>query len=298
MATTPGTSPRSTAARSTSSIVVVVRTVSAMALPPAAGKGGCADHAIIGDVPGELWSVNLGTVEYGQAHALQERMRRARQAGAIPDTLLLLEHPPVYTRGRRSEAGELGMGEDWYRARGIDIVDVDRGGKVTYHGPGQLVGYPIVAIDDVMAYVATLEGAIVAGLADGGTEAGGGAPRGEARAPPRGHRVDRRVGRGPQARVDRAPRLAGRREARLRRERRQLARPVRVDRAVRAARRRHDVGGGRGAGRRTVPAVLPQADGVALRGGARGAAAAGVAGAARGGARCPGAVRGSLGRIR
>ena len=59
--------------------------------------------------------------------------------------MLMLEHWPVYTRGRRSGAGELPMGEDWYRAQGIDIVDVDRGGKITYHGPGQLVGYPIVA---------------------------------------------------------------------------------------------------------------------------------------------------------
>jgi lipoyl(octanoyl) transferase len=117
-------------------------------------------------VPGELWTVHLGSVEYRAAHDLQERVRAARRAGAIPDTLLLLEHAPVYTRGRRSEAGELGMGEDWYRAQGIDIVDVDRGGKVTYHGPGQLVGYPIVAVDDVMAYVATLERAIAAALAD------------------------------------------------------------------------------------------------------------------------------------
>src|SRR3954447_9734240 len=122
--------------------------------------------AIIGGVSRELWTVNLGLVEYGEAHDLQERLRAARQADAIPDTLLLLQHPPVYTRGRRSEAGELGMGEDWYRAQGIDIVDVDRGGKVTYHGPGQLVGYPIVAVDDVMAYVATLERAIAAALAD------------------------------------------------------------------------------------------------------------------------------------
>src|SRR3954447_18218816 len=129
--------------------------------------------AIIGGVSRELWTVNLGLVEYGEAHDLQERLRRARQAGAIPDTLVLLEHPPVYTRGRRSEAGELGMGEDWYRVQGIDIVDVDRRGKVTYHGPGQLVGYPIVAIDDVMDYVATLERAIAAALADEGIEARG-----------------------------------------------------------------------------------------------------------------------------
>ena len=124
-------------------------------------------------MPGELWTVNLGLVEYREAHDLQERLRRARQAGAIPDTLLLLEHPPVYTRGRRSEPGELGMGEDWYRDRGIDIVDVDRGGKVTYHGPGQLVGYPIVAIDDVMEYVAQIERAIAAALDDEGIAARG-----------------------------------------------------------------------------------------------------------------------------
>jgi lipoyl(octanoyl) transferase len=128
---------------------------------------------IIGDVPGELWTVHLGAVEYRAAHDLQERLRRARQAGAIPDTLLLLEHPPVYTRGRRSEPGELGMGEDWYRAQGIDVVDVDRGGKVTYHGPGQLVGYPIVAIDDVMDYVAQIERAIAAALDDEGIAARG-----------------------------------------------------------------------------------------------------------------------------
>ena len=65
------------------------------------------------------------------------------------------------------------MGEDWYRGRGIDIVDVDRGGKVTYHGPGQLVGYPIVAIDDVMEYVAQIERAIAAALDDEGIAARG-----------------------------------------------------------------------------------------------------------------------------
>ncbi len=78
--------------------------------------------------------------------------------------MLVLEHWPVYTRGRRSGPGELPMGEDWYRAQGIEIVDVDRGGKVTYHGPGQLVGYPIVAVDDVVEYVRTLERGIVSAL--------------------------------------------------------------------------------------------------------------------------------------
>src|SRR4029453_14288057 len=72
------------------------------------------------------------------------------------------------TRGRRSQPGELVMGEDWYRAQGLDIVDVDRGGLLTYHGPGQLVGYPIMRVPDLMAYVAPREQAIVAALADEG----------------------------------------------------------------------------------------------------------------------------------
>ena len=84
----------------------------------------------------------------------------------MPDVLLLLEHPPIYTRGRRSDAAELPMGEEWYRAQGIDVVDTDRGGRVTYHGPGQLVGYPIMSLrpygDDVHDYIRRMEAAIVA----------------------------------------------------------------------------------------------------------------------------------------
>ena len=119
----------------------------------------------------ELWVCDLPTIVYREAVALQERVRAARQADRIPDTLLLLEHPPVYTRGRRSDARELPMGEAWYRSRGIDIVDTDRGGKLTYHGPGQLVGYPIMRIDDVIAYLRTMEQAIVGALADAGITA-------------------------------------------------------------------------------------------------------------------------------
>jgi lipoyl(octanoyl) transferase len=119
----------------------------------------------------ELWVCHLGTVEYREALALQERIRSARQQDELPDVLLTLEHWPVYTRGRRSSVGELPMGEEWYRMQGIDIVETDRGGKVTYHGPGQLVGYPIVRIDDVVAYVRTLEQALVAALAEEGVSA-------------------------------------------------------------------------------------------------------------------------------
>lgn len=119
----------------------------------------------------DLWTSHLGVVEYREALELQRRVRAARQAGDVPDVLLLLEHPPVYTRGRRTGQGELPMGEAWYAAQGIDTVDVDRGGKVTYHGPGQLVGYPIMAVDDVIAFVRTMEEAMIAALADAGLDA-------------------------------------------------------------------------------------------------------------------------------
>ncbi len=119
----------------------------------------------------ELWVCQLGTVEYRAAYALQERIRTARQQEELPDVLLLLEHPPVYTRGRRSTPGELPMGEEWYAMQGIETVETDRGGKVTYHGPGQLVGYPIVGVDDVLAYVRLIERALVAALAEAGIAA-------------------------------------------------------------------------------------------------------------------------------
>jgi lipoyl(octanoyl) transferase len=119
----------------------------------------------------ELWVCNLGAVDYLEALALQERVRAARQRDLIPDVMLLLEHPPVYTRGRRSGADELPLGEEWYAARGISVIDTRRGGKITYHGPGQLVGYPIVRVDDVVAYVRLIERALVAALAGAGISA-------------------------------------------------------------------------------------------------------------------------------
>jgi lipoyl(octanoyl) transferase len=125
----------------------------------------------------QLWICELGLVDHAQAGALQERARDARKAGEIPDTLLLLEHPPVYTRGRRSTDAELPLGEAFYRARGIEIVDVDRGGLVTYHGPGQLVGYPIMRIGDVIGHLRTVERALIAALAREGIAAEGGGDR-------------------------------------------------------------------------------------------------------------------------
>jgi lipoyl(octanoyl) transferase len=93
--------------------------------------------------------VRCGQVPYEEARATQKRLEAARHDGQIPDLLLLLEHPPVYTKGRRAEPGELPMGEDWYRMQGIEVCETDRGGRVTYHGPGQLVGYPIVSLRDL-----------------------------------------------------------------------------------------------------------------------------------------------------
>ena len=119
----------------------------------------------------ELWVAHLGRIPYREGVALQQRLRDRRQAGELPDSLLLLEHPPVYTKGRRTEAADLPMGEDWYRLQGIEVEETDRGGRVTYHGPGQLVGYPIMEVGDVPAYVNTMEGTIVTALADEGIAA-------------------------------------------------------------------------------------------------------------------------------
>ena len=119
----------------------------------------------------DLWVCHLGVVGYRDGVAVQQRLRARRIAGALPDMLLLLEHPPVYTRGRRAGAEDLPFSEDFYRAKGIEVIDSDRGGKLTYHGPGQLVGYPIMALDDVGRYLRTMERAIVDALARWGLQA-------------------------------------------------------------------------------------------------------------------------------
>jgi lipoyl(octanoyl) transferase len=119
----------------------------------------------------ELWVAQLGRIPYLEGIELQERVRARRQAREIADALLLLEHPPVYTKGRRTLPADLPMGEDWYLMQGIEVRESDRGGRVTYHGPGQLVGYPIVKIDDVPGYVRMMERAIVEALAEEGVDA-------------------------------------------------------------------------------------------------------------------------------
>ena len=119
----------------------------------------------------ELWVAQLGLVPYREGLALQERLRERRRAGEVPDLLLVLEHAPVYTLGKRAEPSDLPLGEEWYRERGIDVCETDRGGRVTYHGPGQLVAYPIMAIERVAEFVGTMEQAIVTALADEGIAA-------------------------------------------------------------------------------------------------------------------------------
>ena len=125
---------------------------------------------------GEVWCVRAGQVGYADGRELQKRVEAARKAGSVPDVLLLLEHPPTYTKGRRASPDELPMGEDWYRMQGIEVTDTDRGGRVTYHGPGQLVGYPIVDLsaygDDVHEYIRRMERVIIDSLGESGIEAG------------------------------------------------------------------------------------------------------------------------------
>ena len=117
----------------------------------------------------------LGTVEYLRARALQDDLVNAVHAGESPDTLLLLEHPHVYTQGRLSRDEHLLAPEDELAAAGIPVYETDRGGQITYHGPGQLVGYPIINLRDwnggPLKYVRTLEQVIVATLADFGIAA-------------------------------------------------------------------------------------------------------------------------------
>jgi lipoyl(octanoyl) transferase len=127
-------------------------------------------------VSSEILVVRCGTFPYEEAREIQRRLEGERQRGEIPDVLLLLEHTPVYTRGRRSSPEELPMGAEWYEMQGIEVRDTDRGGRVTYHGPGQLVAYPIVSLrpygDDVLEYVRRLERVTIEALGEHGVEAG------------------------------------------------------------------------------------------------------------------------------
>jgi lipoyl(octanoyl) transferase len=116
----------------------------------------------------ELRTIRAGLVPYEQAWQRQRDLHAAVVAGIEPDSVLLLVHPPVYTAGRRTQAFER-------PSDGTAVIDVDRGGKITWHGPGQLVGYPIVRLPDpmdVLAYVRRIEGVLIEVCADLGLPAG------------------------------------------------------------------------------------------------------------------------------
>ena len=120
-----------------------------------------------GEVPERLPIVArwLGRTAYREAHALQKRLVEDRAADRIPDQLLLLEHPAVLTLGRNSDPAHILAAPERLAARGIDVVTAERGGEVTYHGPGQLVAYPIVALARrgllIRPFVRALEAALV-----------------------------------------------------------------------------------------------------------------------------------------
>ncbi|HEY2271667.1 MAG TPA: lipoyl(octanoyl) transferase LipB [Jatrophihabitantaceae bacterium] len=119
-------------------------------------------------VIGELAIVRAGLVPYDQAWARQRALHAEVADGLRGDTALLLEHPSVYTAGKRTEPQER-------PADGTPVIDVDRGGKITWHGPGQLVGYPIVKLPDpvdVVAYVRRMEGVLIDACAELGVVAG------------------------------------------------------------------------------------------------------------------------------
>src|SRR5215813_8851636 len=117
----------------------------------------------------------LGRVEYGEAVEIQKQTERAVLTGQQPDTLLLLEHPHTFTLGRRSVQNSVLASAELLRDRGVTIFETNRGGKVTYHGPGQIVGYPIIKLspdrEDVHRYVRDLEEVILRTLKDFGIEA-------------------------------------------------------------------------------------------------------------------------------
>jgi lipoyl(octanoyl) transferase len=125
-------------------------------------------HRLRAEPAAPLRLLGLGSVEYRAAWSLQQRLAERRQADAIGDTVVMLEHPPVYTLGRRATAENVLLDEAGLAAAGIDLVAVDRGGDVTYHGPGQLVVYPVIRLAGqrhVVDFVRALEAIAIDALA-------------------------------------------------------------------------------------------------------------------------------------
>jgi lipoyl(octanoyl) transferase len=127
--------------------------------------------------PPRLLVTRLGTTPYAEALELQRAVARARIAGAVPDdVLLLVEHPPVFTLGRSTKASSLPLDAGALRARGVEVFEIERGGDVTFHGPGQLVGYPVVDLKrhrrDLHWYLRQVEEALIRGVAPHGVAAG------------------------------------------------------------------------------------------------------------------------------
>jgi lipoate-protein ligase B len=118
----------------------------------------------------------LGLVDYAEGLHLQSERVAARKADAIPDTLLLLEHPHVYTLGRNAKKDNILLSVEQLAARGVQVFEIDRGGDVTYHGPGQLVGYPILDLTehrrDIAWYMRSLEEVLIRVARGYGIEAG------------------------------------------------------------------------------------------------------------------------------
>ena len=117
-----------------------------------------------------LLITDLGMIAYSEASALQQRIAQARKAGGIEDVLLLCEHPPVITLGRNGNRENLLASENVLRQKSVDLYETNRGGDITFHGPGQIVGYPILNLDrirrDVHWYVRTLEEVMIRASAD------------------------------------------------------------------------------------------------------------------------------------
>jgi len=120
------------------------------------------------------WEI-LGRVPYAEALALQLEARAALKSGEGPERLLLLEHPHVYTLGRNASGADVLAGPEWLAAKGVEVVECDRGGQVTYHGPGQLVGYPILNLSpdrrDIRRYVRDLQEVLIRTLGSYGIAA-------------------------------------------------------------------------------------------------------------------------------